>query len=201
VARGLRSEPRIGPGAYVSPGGAFSGGTLARDVVALNRTARTHGVATPLLSAVLPSNILHKSWTRDKLRSHFPDLSRVTVVVWGLAYKAGTDTLRRSSSVELCDWLLDEGATLRVHDPMVKELPRRWPPNLARLADPLEIVSGADALVIATGWPQYRDVSVDQLLERCDTLLVLDPNRFVPQLAARPGRLNYLAVGMPAADA
>jgi UDPglucose 6-dehydrogenase len=201
VERGLKSERRIGPGAYLSPGGAFSGGTLARDVALLGRTSLEHEIATPLLSAVLPSNNLHKHWARRKLRSHFADLSRITVAVWGLTYKPGTDTLRRSLAVELCDWLLNEGAAVRVHDPMAKDLPPRWSGTVSRLADPLAAAAGADALVIATGWPEYRSVSADQLLAGCDDLLVLDANRLVPQLAARPQRLRYLAVGMPDRDA
>jgi UDPglucose 6-dehydrogenase len=201
VERGLKSERRIGPGAYLSPGGAFSGGTLARDVALLGRTSLEHEIATPLLSAVLPSNNLHKHWTRRKLRSRFADLSRTTVAVWGLTYKPGTDTLRRSLAVELCDWLVNEGAAVRVHDPMAKDLPQRWSGIVPRLPDPLAAAAGADALVIATGWPEYRSVSADQLLACCDDLLVLDANRFVPQLAARPQVLKYLAVGMPDADA
>ncbi|MDB6090918.1 MAG: UDP-glucose/GDP-mannose dehydrogenase family protein, partial [Gammaproteobacteria bacterium] len=173
VERGLKSERRIGPGAYLSPGGAFSGGTLARDVALLGRTSLEHEIATPLLSAVLPSNNLHKHWARRKLRSHFADLSRITVAVWGLTYKPGTDTLRRSLAVELCDWLLNEGAAVRVHDPMAKDLPPRWSGTVSRLADPLAAAAGADALVIATGWPEYRSVSADQLLAGCDDLLVL----------------------------
>jgi UDPglucose 6-dehydrogenase len=194
VERGLKSERRIGPGAYLSPGGAFSGGTLARDVTILSRTSLQHEVATPLLAAVLPSNNLHKRWARNKLYSHCADLSRTTVAVWGLTYKPGTDTLRRSLAVELCDWLLGEGAAVRVHDPLAKDLPQRWSGAVTRLTDPLEAVVGADALVIATPWPEYRRVSADQLLERCKDLLVLDANRCLPQLA---GRLKYLAVGMP----
>jgi UDPglucose 6-dehydrogenase len=201
VERGLKSERRIGPGAYLSPGGAFSGGTLARDVALLGRTSLAHEVATPLLSAVLPSNNLHKHWARRKLRSHCADLRRTTVAVWGLTYKPGTDTLRRSLAVELCDWLLAEGAAVRVHDPMAKDLPPGWSGAVTRLADPLAVAAGADALVIATGWPEYRGVSADQLLECCEQLLVLDANRLAPQLAARSDRLKYLAVGMPDPDA
>jgi UDPglucose 6-dehydrogenase len=201
VERGLKSERRIGPGAYLSPGGAFSGGTLARDVALLGRTSLEHAVATPLLAAVLPSNNVHKHWARRKLCSHFGDLSRTTVAVWGLTYKPGTDTLRRSLAVELCDWLLGEAATVRVHDPMAKDLPQRWPATVTRLADPLAVAAGADALVIATGWPEYRSVSADQLLDCCKELLVLDANRLLPQLAARSARLKYLAVGMPDLDA
>jgi UDPglucose 6-dehydrogenase len=196
VERGLKSERRIGPGAYLSPGGAFSGGTLARDVALLGRTSLEHEIATPLLSAVLPSNDLHKHWARRKLRNHCADLSRTTVAVWGLTYKPGTDTLRRSLAVELCDWLVNEGAAVRVHDPMAKDLPQRWAGIVTRLPDPLEAAAGADALVIATAWPEYRSVSADQLSARSGELLVLDANRSVPQLAAQPQRLKYFTVGM-----
>jgi UDPglucose 6-dehydrogenase len=76
VERGLKTENRIGPRAYLSPGAAFAGGTLARDVAYLNRTAHERGVITPLLSSVLASNDAHKRWVQRKLRGLFVDLSR-----------------------------------------------------------------------------------------------------------------------------
>ncbi len=197
VARGLRSEPRIGPGAYVSPGGAFSGGTLARDLTILNRTAQDHTVATPLLSAVLPSNNLHNNWVRNQLRRHCTGLAASTIAVWGLTYKPGTDTLRRSLAVELCDWLLTEGATVRVHDPQATDLPAHWSGRITRFSDPLEALTCADVLVIATSWPEYREIPAIELARRCDDLLVLDPNRFLSQLTSQPGSLRYRAVGQP----
>ncbi|MEK7383945.1 MAG: nucleotide sugar dehydrogenase, partial [Elusimicrobiota bacterium] len=110
VERGLKSESRIGPRAYLSPGGAFAGGTLARDVEFLKKIGAAKGLAVPLLGAIRPSNDRHKDWTRRKLARYFPSLSGVPVAVWGLTYKPGTDTLRRSLAVELCDWLLEQGA-------------------------------------------------------------------------------------------
>jgi len=197
VARGLKSEPRIGRGAYVSPGAAFSGGTLARDVATLGRLSRERDISTPLLSAVLPSNRLHQEWVTRKLARRFADLSRTTVAVWGLAYKPDTSTLRRSSAVELCDWLLARGAAVRVHDPAVEELPARWSGRVRRFSDPLEAAAGADAVVIATGWPVYQRASADQLARDSHELLVLDANRCAPQLAIPHARLTYAAVGMP----
>jgi len=126
VERGLKSDPRIGPRAYLAPGAAFAGGTLARDVAFLNQIARERAIATPLLASILPSNAAHRRWAQQALRTLFGDLSRTTVAVWGLTYKPGTDTLRRSLAVELCDWLLEQGATIRVHDPIVGELPQHW---------------------------------------------------------------------------
>jgi UDPglucose 6-dehydrogenase len=195
VERGLKTESRIGPRAYLSPGAAFAGGTLARDVAYLNRTSREHGVTTLLLSSVLPSNDAHKLWAQKKLRQLLGDLSQVTVAVWGLTYKPDTDTLRRSMSVELCDWLIREGAGIQVHDPMAKNLPEHWPESVKRFETPLAAALGAHALVIATPWPIYRTVSAGELAECREGLAILDENRFLPNLAASGGQLRYFSVG------
>jgi UDPglucose 6-dehydrogenase len=200
VERGLKTENRIGPRAYLSPGAAFAGGTLARDISFLNQTAHERGIVTPLLSSVRPSNDAHKLWARRTLRALFADLSRITVAVWGLTYKPGTDTLRRSMSVDLCDWMLREGATVHVHDPVVKDLPQHWCGAIAQFDDPMAAVRGAHVLVMATEWPAYRNISTDQLIRCSDSLVVLDANRFLANLAAAAGGLKYFAVGMPAKD-
>jgi UDPglucose 6-dehydrogenase len=196
VERGLKTESRIGPKAYLSPGGAFAGGTLARDISFLNDASAQHQLVTPLLSSVKASNAQHKQWPLRKLRRLFPDLSRITVAVWGLTYKPGTDTLRRSMAVELCDWLIQQGVTVRVHDPAVKELPSVWGAGVARSENPVSVLAGAQALVVCTEWPLYKEVSVDAVAKAAPGLVVLDANRFLPAFAA-DGRLNYIAVGTP----
>jgi UDPglucose 6-dehydrogenase len=197
VERGLKTENRIGPRAYLSPGAAFAGGTLARDVAFLNRTAHERRVTTPLLSSILPSNDTHKRWVQRKLQACFVDLSRITVAVWGLSYKPGTGSVRRSLSVDLCDWMIAEGVTIHVHDPMVTRLPDRWSGTVRRLDTPIAAVLGADALVLGTDWPMYRTISHAQLIQCSNRLVVLDPNRFIADLAAGEGRLQYFGVGMP----
>lgn len=197
VERGLKTEGRIGPKAYLTPGGAFAGGTLARDVAYLSRAAQQQGLAVPLLSAVLPSNQAHKQWASRKLQALFGDLSKVSVAVWGLTFKAGTDSLERSVGVDLCDWLLSQGAAVRVHDPAAGRLPERWAEAARRFEDPLATVRGAQALVIATEWPIYREIAADQLAQGSAQLAVLDANRFLSKLAMAPGALRYFAVGMP----
>jgi len=196
VERGLKTEPRIGARAYLAPGGAFAGGTLARDIGFLNQVSCACGVSTPLLSSVLPSNGAHKRWVQMKLQDLFADLTQLTVAVWGLTYKAGTDTLRGSMSVELCDWLIAQGATVRVHDPAVKDLPMRWSNALQRIADPVAALDGADALVLATAWPVYRQVAGDEAMRARVDLVVLDANHHLTGLVSSKG-LRYFAVGMP----
>ncbi len=199
VERGLKSESRIGPKAYLAPGGAFAGGTLARDIAFLNGIAQRHGLTSRLLSSVKAGNDEHKGWTRRRLRSALGSLFGVRIAIWGLTYKPGTDTLRRSMAVELCDWLITEGAEVRVHDPAVKALPASFAESVRRFDEPMQALEGARALVICTEWPLYRDIPGQQVAKAALGLTVIDANRFLVELAATPG-IKYLAVGTPDPD-
>ena len=197
VERGLKTESRIGPNAYLSPGAAFAGGTLARDITFLSKIGTEQGLVTPLLASVKPSNDEHKRWIQRKLQAQFSDLSRIKVVVWGLTYKPGTDTLRRSMAVELCNWLIEKNAKICVHDPAVNKLPQEWDAKVKRSADPVAALNGAHALVISTEWPQYREIAPDAVVKAASEIVVFDANRFLSGLA-KDGRLKCVAVGTPA---
>ena len=196
VERGLKTEMRIGPKAYLSPGGPFAGGTLARDIDFLEVIGRAQHLKTPLLSSVRPSNDEHKNWVRRKLTAQFPELKKATIAIWGLTYKPGTDTLRRSLAVELCDWLLEQGATVHVHDPVVRELPERWAGRVISYTGALDAVAQADALVVGTEWPEFRKEAAG-LAAANSKLVVIDANRHLPAALADSG-LKYIAVGTPA---
>ena len=199
VERGLKSEARVGPKAYLSPGGAFAGGTLARDVVFLSQLGQTHGVATHLLSSVKSSNDTHRQWAQRRIGQFLDPIAGKTIAVWGLTYKPGTDTLRRSGAVELCEWLADRGATVRAHDPAVTLLP----PNLGGriiLADSaLAAIDGAHALIVATAWPEYRQIAASDVAARLVGRLVLDANRFLGETLERAEGIDYLSVGRASA--
>lgn len=196
VERGLKTESRIGPGAYLSPGAAFAGGTLARDIAFLNGIGAKKRLATPLLSSVKPSNEAHKQWPMHKLQALFPDLSRARIAVWGLTYKPGTDTLRRSTAIELCNWLVERGARVCVHDPAITALPGELTLKLTRADDPLAALAGAQALVISTPWPDYKGIAADAIVKAAPGIVVLDAGRFLAGLAT-DSRLRYIAVGTP----
>lgn len=196
VERGLKSESRIGPKAYLAPGAAFAGGTLARDIAFLTKIGAENALTTPLLSAVKPSNDNHKQWIRRKLLSLLPDLGRSRIAIWGLTYKPGTDSLRRSLSVELCNWLIAQGAQVSVHDPVVKQLPLEWSTSVVQSADPFTALKGARALVISTEWPEYKSITSDAVVDLAPGLVIVDANRFLPHLAS-DHRLRYMAVGTP----
>jgi len=195
VERGLKSEARIGPKAYLSPGGAFAGGTLARDVMFLSELGRQKGVATHLLSSVKTSNDAHRQWAQRRLAQLLDGVSGRTVAVWGLTYKPGTDTLRRSSAIELCEWLGSQGAHVRAHDPAVRQLPAGVAGTIQLAGDPLAAADRASALVVATPWPEYRLVSARELAARMSGTVVLDANGFLAATVGREPGLKYLTVG------
>ena len=196
VERGLKTEARIGPKAYLSPGGPFAGGTLARDIAFLGIESQLHNIATPLLSAVRPSNDQHKHWVRRKLQQQFGTLTGLSVAIWGLTYKPGTDTLRRSLAVELCDWLLTQGVRVRVYDPAVKQLPRHWVDKVVHCATALDALIDVQVLVVGTEWPEFKQSALGLAGKANQGMLVVDANRYLhAQLSQHT--FNYVAVGTP----
>jgi len=123
------------------------------------------------------------------------DLHGTCIAVWGLTYKPGTDTLRRSSSVELCKWLAGQGAHVQAHDPAIKSLPAELAWTMRLCAAPLDALPGADALVIATEWQDYQALSADEIVSPMRTPWIVDANRFLEKTLGMDSRIRYIAVG------
>jgi UDPglucose 6-dehydrogenase len=197
VERGLRSEPRIGQKAYIRPGAAFAGGTLARDVVALTQLARACGEKAAIFPAILAGNEAHKDWALRRLQTLLDPLAGTTIAVLGLTYKPGTDTLRRSGAVELAAKLLAANAHVRCYDPVVEHLPGELA-GASLCASLDEAVSDADAAVVATEWPQIQAAKWPELLSKMRRCIVIDANRFLNLRAEETPCVEYFAVGTPA---
>jgi UDPglucose 6-dehydrogenase len=195
VERGLRTEPRIGQRAYVSPGPPLAGGTLLRDVGVLGRLAAERGLASPVVDAIRASNQLHQEWSYTRTLELLGGVERPRAAVLGLTYKPGTDTLRRSSSVDLARALLDRGVQVSAYDPAVRELP----PSLSAISLTDEIdgaLTGADVAILATPWPAFREITADQLVRAMARPRFIDQAGFLPHLADDP-RVVYVRVGQP----
>jgi UDPglucose 6-dehydrogenase len=196
VERGLKSEGRIGPKAYLSPGAAFAGGTLARDLRFLAGFGRAHQVATPLFDGVLESNDTHKGWLRQRVASLLEGVPAPIVAVLGLTYKPGTSTLRRSTAVELCEWLVAQGIRVRAFDPAVSELPAELA-AVELAADARAALAGADIAVIATEWPEFRALAAEDFLAM-RRAAVIDQNWFLAGTLGGDARIAYTATGRAA---
>ena len=198
VERGLKSEARIGPRAYLRPGAAFAGGTLARDVDFLTQIGEREDVATPLLRAVRTSNDEHRHWARrtvEALVDGSEGLAGHVIGVWGLVYKEGTDTLRRSSAVELCRELVEAGAIVKAHDAAVRTVPHELAGILSLCPTPLDAAADASAVVVETGWPEYRAIESARLVDVMRTPLVVDANGFLLETLGEAAGVRYVRVG------
>jgi UDPglucose 6-dehydrogenase len=198
VERGLKSDVRIGPRAYLKAGGAFAGGTLARDVAALSAEGAARSLPLRLLPAVRESNELHKGWPCRRLGELLAPLAGRRVGVLGLTYKPGTDTLRRSSSLEACRWLVEQGARVRAYDPAVAVLPADAA-GVEVCASAEEAIQAAEAVLVATPWPAFRELRADDLAAWAGpSVVVLDPAGHLADRLAQDGRIRYVTVGRAA---
>jgi UDPglucose 6-dehydrogenase len=193
VEAGLKSDIRIGPRAYLSPGPAFAGGTLARDVAMLTELGKQFGEKLVLIPAIKQSNDQHKEWARLKLERLLGNVTGKTVAVLGLTYKPFTDTLRRSSSIELCRRLAELSCNVKAFDPAIKELQMA---GVLLCPSATEALTGADAAVLATPWPEFRDFNWGAATEQMRRALVLDPHGFVKDQVRAAPRVEYHTVGL-----
>lgn len=196
VAAGLKSEPRIGPRAYLNPGGPFAGGTLARDVVTLSNLAARSQVPLALVPAIKASNDRHRGWAARRLRETLTGTAQPIVAVLGLAYTPGTSTLRRSAAAELCRELTAAGCAVRAFDPLIRAADDAHR-DLTLAADATAALRDAHAVVICTEWPEFRDYDWPRLLGLMRQPLVVDANRFLEKVMAGAPGLHYITVGRP----
>jgi UDPglucose 6-dehydrogenase len=194
VSAGLKSEPRIGPKAYLGPGGPFAGGTLARDVVTLSKLGEEKGEALTLIPAIKQSNDRHRDWAFRQLQSRLGDLTNKTIAVLGLVYTPNTDTLRRSAAVELCQRLQSAGAHVRAFDPVI----RKAAPELADVKITHDLgaaLSHADAAVVCTEWPQFREAKWAEAIAEMRRALIIDANRFLEKPLQGVASVEHISVG------
>ena len=194
VAQGLKSEPRIGQRAYLGPGGPFAGGTLARDVVTLSELGVSVGETLSVIPSIKQSNDLHRCWSLRRLQSVFGDLRGHTIAVLGLVYTPGTDTLRRSAAVELCHALFAAGARVQAYDPAVQTLPSEFG-CIVLATNIAEALIGADAVVVCTEWPDFRQADWVFLTATMRRKLVIDANRFLEKQLTPVWGVELISVG------
>jgi UDPglucose 6-dehydrogenase len=194
VSLGLKSEPRIGPKAYLGPGGPFAGGTLARDVVTLTKLAGKTGEKISVIPAIKQSNDLHRGWAFRRLQTRLGKLRGKKIAVLGLTYTTNTDTLRRSAAIELCKQLLRTGAKVSAFDPAIKNLPKEF--SKVQLAPEISIaLKDADAAVVCTEWPQFRHADWLKITSQMNAKVFVDANRFLEKELKSIAGVEHLSVG------
>jgi len=182
VAKALRSDSRIGQKALLRPGLGFAGGTLARDLRILQEVGKRHGYETILFDSVLGVNQRQNASIVNRLKLLVGELGGKSVGVFGLTYKSGTSTLRRSAAFEIIRRLQQEGASVKVFDPSVSESDVASETFLF-CDDPYKACENADILVILNDWPGLIDLDFKKVRSAMkgstllDTQNLLDPSK------------------------
>jgi len=194
VEQGLKSELRIGKKAYLRPGSAFDGGTLARDVTYLVEKEKEYNLSSIFFSSIIQSNENHKNWVVNKITAEFLSLKDKKIGILGLTYKPGTNTLRRSTAIEICNLLHNKGAKISAFDPVITNLPSNLA-NFITLESVIDdVIIGKDALIVTTEWPVFKELSTFDFSRLTNELLIFDANSFLQNELNKPG-IRYISIG------
>jgi len=196
VERGLKTEQRIGKKAYVAPGSAIAGGTLNRDIMFLDKLANSCGLQVPLLKGVRTSNDLHKMWAKNKALEMLGDLNGKNIGILGLTYKPGTDTLRRSLSIELCKELFLNKAIIYAYDPLVKKLDEEYHSFIQLKDDVSQVFIDTNCVILCTEWNDFKYCLSESNINMMTNKIVIDCNGFMFEEAKKlKGGLKYITFG------
>ena len=164
----LENGERIRPGmiSYLAAGCGFGGSCFPKDVKALVAHGKKAGQSMQLLDSVIKINEKQPEQVISILQRHFPDLNGKKITVLGLAFKPGTDDMRESASIPIINHLVKQNASVAAYDPVaVDEAKKIFGNGSVHYFEKLdEAVSGADAVILLTGWDEFR--TVDELISK-----------------------------------
>lgn len=194
VADIIGTDARIG-NAFLQAGIGYGGSCFPKDTRALRYIADTNGYDFKLLTAVIEVNRAQKFVLIQKVKENLGSLNGKKVTVLGLTFKPGTDDIREAPSLPIIQSLVEEGAEVRVHDPIALEKARGILPGAVRLCEDVrEALLGAEAALLVTEWPEYTRIGSDELRSWMARPLLIDGrNAVVDQYA---DKVEYIGMGV-----
>ncbi len=195
VARGMGLDNRIG-GKFLHPGPGFGGSCLPKDTLALIKTAHDNGAQLRIVEAVTAVNDQRKRAMARKVVAALGGSARgKTVAVLGLAFKPNTDDTRDSPAIPLITALQDLGARVRAYDPAGMEQVKPVLPDVSYCNDAYGAADGADALVIATEWEQFRALDLARLKRLMTAAVIVDLRNVYRADEMKRADFRYIAIG------
>ena len=194
VARGVGLDSRIGP-RFLEAGVGYGGSCLPKDVKALAKIMRGHGLSPRIIETVDKINEEQKLLPVKKIRTLLPTLKGKKIAIWGLAFKPGTDDMREAPSLAVIKELQKAGARIQAFDPVAEARAKALLKHVNFCNDPYRTLTGCDALIILTEWNEFRGLDkkrIKGLLKRPN--VVDGRNIYDPGEMRRLG-FNYLSIG------
>lgn len=195
VRKAIGSDRRIGS-SFLFPGIGFGGSCFPKDIRALVKFAADKGYDFRILQAVEQVNDSQKLRFISKLEGHFGSLKGKTIAVWGLSFKPRTDDMREAPAIPLINRLLALNAKVQAFDPQAEHAAKRIFGNRIVLADKsYDALKGADALIIATEWNEFREPDFAKMRKLMRAPVVFDGrNIYSPEQMKTLG-FTYYSVG------
>jgi UDPglucose 6-dehydrogenase len=195
VARGIGLDARIGP-RFLQAGIGWGGSCFGKDTAALVATAAEYTLDMPIVKAAREVNRRQRDRVVEKLLGELKILKGRTVGLLGLAFKPNTDDLREAPALDVARRLIERGVRVKAHDPVAMDRFRKEHPNLdvVLCAAAEETAQDADALVLVTEWPEYRDLNWERVAATMRSRIVLDGRQVLDR--ARLARAGFRYVGL-----
>lgn len=196
VRHGLGSDSRIGT-AFLFPGVGYGGACFPKDIRALIHTGSEHGVEMTIAKSVQQVNMSQQQRFAQRIIDYFAGRQeQATLAVWGLAFKARTDDIRESPSINCINKFLDYRINIRAYDPEASSSARKV------LGDKIQIfqngydaLDGADALVIFTDWQEFRNPDFNAIAAKLRNPVIFDGrNLYNPDVVKAAG-IEYYSIG------
>ncbi len=199
VRTGISTDSRIGT-QFLYPGPGYGGSCFPKDVKALVYTAKENGIRFKIIEAVEEVNKEQKKYIFGKVLKHFNNnLKGKTFVLWGAAFKANTDDIRDTPSIDTALALHEAGAKVRIHDPQAAD---HFEQYMAKLNVPVdqfenkyEALNGADGLIVMTEWKQYRAPDFEEMKTRLKEHVIFDGRNLYNTKKILEQGFTYYAIG------
>jgi len=196
VAKGMGLDKRIGP-KFLHPGPGYGGSCFPKDTRAVLEFAREQGADLNIVRSVIDVNDARVPRMMEKIRQALNgELKGKTIALLGLSFKPNTDDLRESPAMSILDALLAEGARVRAYDPVAMDAARETArTGVEYCSAEYEAAEGADALVVATEWNQFRGLEPERLAKLLAGPIVIDLRNVYDPDKVKAAGLRYHGVG------
>jgi UDPglucose 6-dehydrogenase len=199
IRKAVGSDSRIGH-AFLFAGVGYGGSCFPKDVRALLQTAKELGVDLPLVRATEEVNNTQKLILIPKIESYYGrKMERVTLAVWGLAFKPKTDDMREAPSIALVREVVRRGARVRVFDPEAMKEARRilteFNDHITYCRRSYEACEGADGLVLVTEWNEFRNPDFERIRSLLRKPVIFDGRNIYNQVLLQELGFDYFGIG------
>jgi UDPglucose 6-dehydrogenase len=196
VRAGIGTDSRIGK-RFLFAGIGYGGSCFPKDVQALEKSARESAYDFKILKAVMEVNAHQKTTLIPRIKKHFnQNLKGKVICVWGLAFKPHTDDIREAPALENIEALIEAGASVRVHDPEAMANVKKVMGNTIHYFDnPYAALEKADALFIATEWPEYRAPDFDRIASLLASKTIFDGRNLYDLSQIKELGFTYYSIG------